>query len=274
MGQCLFTKLMAAVNNDNIPYLGELKCFHVTAGTITDGETEQKIRILNSKACKVFVHGDGYISSTFAGLETNRLQSLDIPANTETSFYVANLTFDISITECYTLKFITLEVSNGHKNIVGVNLNELGVCSSLEALLLTRSSSTGSLDGISSITTFSSPKALTMISTTINGSIESFVAGQVAAGSVSRLDNSFGVSALLNGHTTFENYTQTAATNAGILQWDGASRIFLFSGSATDIGNCTHVYEKGATAEEIAAWRAAGKTVVDVVTLDVYTPTN
>lgn len=274
MENCLVKKLKAVVDNPNLPILGEEILIHVVkdAVTITDGEKQQSFKVQGSRPFKVKVVGDGYISDNFATLETDRFTSVDIAADTLTTIYVADKTFDIAVTEADSLQ--TLDVrGNAKSSALGIcyaNLEECGTLSSLSGLNLSYTKTVGDLADISGRVNL---VYLTLIGTLVEGTIESFVSGQVDAGVTSRTDGSFVASQLLNGRTTFGIMTAKQSLNPCVLQWNGKTKIFLFIGD-NNINNCTVVYAKGATAEEISAWQAAGKTVTDVDTGTVYPPAN
>ena len=152
---------------------------------------------------------------------------------------------------------------------------------STQGFLITRTNSTGSIDNVDwptnitsiyisenpgitgNITSFGKCINLNQLATAntgITGSIEDFVAAQIANGRESVV--SYGISnAGWTQCCTFGGVKYPQSRQ--ILFWDSASKITIYSGldSSYNIDTANRVYAKGATAEEIAAWQAAGKAV-------------
>lgn len=110
--------------------------------------------------------------------------------------------------------------------------------------------------------------AVLSINSDISGTVESFVAKQKQGRAT--LTNPISMSSLLNtisfgGNKYQENYAQ-------YLLWDD-HKIVVYAGSS-DYTLAPRIYAKDATAQEIEAWQAAGKTVTDVVSGTVYPPAN
>lgn len=109
--------------------------------------------------------------------------------------------------------------------------------------------------------------------TNIHGSFDEFVSRQVTAGRNTYAAGIGGSVAGLLNNCTFGGKKRTSGNEWTWPSWDGANKVVVYVG-ANNYQNCLTIYEKGATAEEIAAWNAAGKTVTDVLTDTVYPPTN
>ena len=63
-------------------------------------------------------------------------------------------------------------------------------------------------------------------------------------------------------YATFGGTKYNEATYCYI-SWSSASVITIYVG-ANGYANCPRIYAKGATQDQIAAWQAAGKTIVQV----------
>ena len=93
-----------------------------------------------------------------------------------------------------------------------------------------------------------------------NGSVEAFVAAQVAAGRTTcTIDNRILCPWLLYVATFGGQKYQLRGYM--YLTWDSASKITIYQGGTGGIAAATRVLAKGATQQEIAAWEQAGKTV-------------
>lgn len=156
MAKCLLTQLKASVQNDELPKFG---VFHikVRAGTITDGESQQKIRLMATAAgCKLKAPEGFYFSTSLANLNTpgTRLTELEISTpNIVTAVYVPNLDFELEITDKYLLSRIEIASDN---SILGIDIDEL-MYMPIEYLMLrglnTKGNSSGLPKSISSIST-------------------------------------------------------------------------------------------------------------------------
>jgi len=96
-----------------------------------------------------------------------------------------------------------------------------------------------------------------------NGSIEAFVAGQIANGRTTAILNdaehpTISLANVLKFATFGGNVLNV--DGRAILTWESANKIVIYGGTAAEPTG--YIYAKGATAEEIAAWEQAGKTVV------------
>lgn len=136
--ECLVTKLKSIVNNDSLEILGTIE-FDVIPMTITNGETQQKLRIANKlEDVIVEVTSGGYFATSLANLDvpSSRLTSYTITANpsgTLTNLYFANDTYKIRIKSKYDVSYIqTPDATSGH--IVTINVNKLHNCVALESL--------------------------------------------------------------------------------------------------------------------------------------------
>ena len=164
-------------------------------------------------------------------------------------------------------------------NLENLNLNGSGISgnisafanlTSLTALSFTNCGVEGNYESLGNLTQLTSLPVLT--DTNIHGSFDEFVSRQVTAGRTTYAAGTSSVGSLLT-NCTFGGKTRTSGSDWTWPSWNGANKVVVYIG-AGNYQNCRTIFEKGATAEEIAAWNAAGKTVTDVLTDTVYPPTN
>lgn len=137
------------------------------------------------------------------------------------------------------------------------DISELAGCTSLTDLRIDNTNIGGDISGAGTLTNITKFQAY---SSNISGSIESFVAAQIAEG---RTSVSYSTPIIFDKATTYLTFGGELKKQATytFLTWDSASKIAVYTGGSGTIESTERVYAKGATAEEIAAWEAAGKTV-------------
>lgn len=254
MGACLFTKLKESVNNDNLRRIGEMRVFlNTEVNTPEDkrkfliGNLKAKINITAKKGT-FKVDTGGYVTSAvlnpvqYGYTHAVTLNVGEVELHIEKYYDIESFSFpyeklsafNIPITEFSNMgNIITISSENG---IVG-NIKELGRCTSLTALMTDQNSSK------------------------LTGTFEEFILAQIKSGRTS-VGTSITITGLLPV-IRFGGNLHTEVYNTH-LKWDNINRIFIFVSSTTNIEDATKIYAKGATAEEIAAWKQAGKTVVVV----------
>ena len=140
-------------------------------------------------------------------------------------------------------------------NIGKGDLSSLTSKTGLEIIELENTDVTGSITDIGGLTSLI---GINLFGTSVTGSIEDFVAAQVNAGRTS-FSGEFRCYSALSFLTFGGNTYPDEAFQTHFLTWDG-NKIVIYTGNG-DKANCPRVYAKGATAQEIAAWEQAGKTV-------------
>lgn len=114
MNKCLVTKLNGYVNNDSLRKLGELRIPVVS----TAASQNNLIRAKFSKDTTITILGDGYFTNR--GDNTNKGKTMQVTANTTTPCIFSTGTFDLSISDKYSL----LVLDNGYTTFSGdLNLN-------------------------------------------------------------------------------------------------------------------------------------------------------
>lgn len=122
MNKCLVTKLNGYVNNDSLRKLGELRIPVVS----TAASQNNLIRVKFSKDTTITILGDGYFTNRDDS--TNKGKTMQVTANTITPCIFSTGTFDLSISDKYSL----LELDNGYTTFSGdLNLNIEDLCFSV-----------------------------------------------------------------------------------------------------------------------------------------------
>lgn len=118
----------------------------------------------------------------------------------------------------------------------------------------------GSIESLVKLTNLTTLSLAGAYANAFTGSIENFVAGQIANGrSQVTISNKIFCPWILTYATFGGNYYTTMGGHW--LTWDSASKITIYYSTTSAFDNYSHVYAKGATAEEITAWENAGKIV-------------
>jgi hypothetical protein len=141
-------------------------------------------------------------------------------------------------------------------NIGKGDLSSLTSKTGLGTLELENADVTGSITDIGGLTSL---ETFNLFGTSVTGSIEDFVAAQVNAGRTS-FSGEFRCYSALSFLTFGGNTYPNEAYQTHFLTWNG-NKIVIYTGDG-ELANCPRVYAKGATAQEIAAWEQAGKTVI------------
>lgn len=97
----------------------------------------------------------------------------------------------------------------------------------------------------------------------VTGSIDAFVQSQIAHGRTSTEGAPVEVDWAVN-FCTFGNLQPQSDKGYQYIEWTSASHIVVYQNNVAGWQNAQKIFAKGATAQEIAAWEAAGKTVVEV----------
>lgn len=122
MNKCLVTKLNGYVNNDSLRKLGELRIPVVS----TAASENNLIRVKFSKDTTITILGDGYFTNREDN--TNKGKTMQVTANTITPCIFSTGTFDLSISDKYSL----LELDNGYTTFSGdLNLSIEDLCFSV-----------------------------------------------------------------------------------------------------------------------------------------------
>lgn len=291
--KCLVTKLNGMVNNDNLPILGALTVKVKSVTSPTDNQRKLTITVAETETVKVKAVGGSFTKNGVSMTELTLNNSDGVVV-----LYFSNGDYKVNIENKYGI----LTLQTAENSIISFNLDEFVLPKTLSIVAMS-SGNTGSIDNIkledsanvislkdntnisgniSSLSGYTSliylnlrncagisgdieslggMPSLTTIDiygTSIGGTIEGFVAAQVAAGRTSVAPFSAnGIS-----RCSFGGSTHVDASRANI-GWDSASKITIYTGSPI-VSECTTIYAKGATAEEIAAWEQAGKTVTVV----------
>ena len=288
--KCLITRLKAVIQNDDLPIFDTIKLPSVSStATATNA---YRIRVTTADDGIILkTNGSGYFATTYANLsdETKRLTEVAISSTSQKSYFFSKGDYGVFIQKAHNLRELTLEGASVSLCVFRLGLSELRNNPGITVLQANQSSVygdvhdipstiydfmvsgcsnvTGNIDDVAKRVHFT--KRLWISNTGITGSIEGLVAGQVAQGATSGSLNVRGILGVL----TFGGIIQRESIIGERLEWDGNDRILvgcLTSSSANppaSMDAADVIYAKGATAEEIAAWEQAGKTVV-VITDD------
>ena len=142
------------------------------------------------------------------------------------------------------------------QNIGKGDLSSLTSKTGLVSIDLENTDVTGSITDIGGLTSLDT---FNLFRTSVTGSIEDFVAAQVNAGRTS-FSGEFRCYSALSFLTFGGNTYPDEAFQPHFLTWDG-NKIVIYTDDE-DKANCPRIYAKGATNEEIIAWRLQGKTVI------------
>lgn len=289
MKNCLLTKCKGIVNNDSLVALGVLR-IKVTQETITNYD-QQKL-VVKGMGVKISTPGANNVATSIDGNGNlvNPQESITLANDLMTTLWFSNGNYNIEIDSKYELVHLYCTMSNSLTPIFKFDLSDLSYCKALTSLAPFKG--TGSFEYIKDLTNLNTlyligPNftgsiddlgALTLLNnlqiyggSSITGSIESFVAAQR---SHERTETDTPINCdYLMCYIPFHGYTVSTTLRRINLSWT-ATKIIVYCGSQVGYQNATDIYEKGCTAEEIAAWQAAGKTVTDVVNGTVYPPTN
>lgn len=266
---CLLTKLKGTVNNDNLPIYETLVVEHIAVTTTADlfilyandgismiidsDEITEVFDVSNnahalpwtinftvasnySQIVRVKQKGKLKIKSKYA---LNGIDSLN-KGNIHVSL-LSDFAYKNSPVSANYLKLGNSNVS-GDISILAENTPALQEINLQECSKVTGTAS--------DLGAFTNATVLTILHTQITGSIEEFVAAQIAHGRTSVDDANNIYSNAILGQLTFGGSTHVASY--GRITWESASKIAVYTG-AEALTNCTHVYCKGYTQEEATA---------------------
>lgn len=205
------------------------------------------------------------LKSLFVGgriaFDVKQLSYCDLSDMIKAEYAVGNLDEVTHFPNSKEINFDNPALSLSIQNDIEGSIAAFSNCTACEKLLIKSNPKlTGNIELLGKLTNL---KELRVDGDTgLSGTIERFVAAQIDNGRTS-----------VNQEGAIKIYRATAGIlrfggnvyNPGVeeyLTWESANKIIIYAGnSATDY---TKVLAKGATAEEIAAWEAAGKTVTVV----------
>lgn len=132
MGNCLITKLKAAVDNGDLKKLGvlTLSIKSLSSADYTNNPNSTYFTLIVNDAVEVKVVGDGYIGIS-SGDRTH--ESLQLSAGT-TNIYLSNANFKVEISNKYAITTITCSGSFSCPSMVGLDITELDYVTGLTAL--------------------------------------------------------------------------------------------------------------------------------------------
>lgn len=281
MGNCTITKFNGVLNDDTLPVFNHI-VIHAKKLSNLNHNSEFRMRLVGN-GITVTVTGEGYFSDNYSGLEpaTPHLTTYTIPDSNVHWFYFKNDNYDIHITGKYGgLDTFKVQPSSASRNsLFNADLSEFKYDDSLTAIdigrHITGNASDVAKQGVvtvslmfgnltASLSDFNgclSIQELDLPSKANKDEILDFVSSQVNSGRTDcsdlRLYNLKNF-AVLSGVSL-----DYSASDDAHISWDTASKVIAYLGAST-IENCPKIYAYGATAEEIATWEQAGKTVVIV----------
>lgn len=283
--KCIVNKLNGTLPNGSLPRLG---CVRIHAVKLDSVPHSNCVRMtISANGQTISVTGNGYFSTTYEGLidPASRMTSVTISGTGIKTYYFVNDDYDVFITGKYSeLAKIGLGTGSTVYNLytlLHVDTEEFKYDSGLELFAASYNSNISGKasdiihDGITDIQLIDT-KVVAMLSdfsdcillNTLHlpsvvekDEIYDFVTSQVNAGRTTC--SSLSIKNIQNA-ATFRGMEITCEENtSSFLTWDTSSKITLYMQAST-IADCTRIYAYGATAEEIAAWEQAGKTVVVV----------
>jgi hypothetical protein len=283
MSNCLVTKLKGRVDNDNLPKNGEFKL------EVLDGSNGIGLFISNTDTSKgLYVTGnltvDGGSSSdykttayTIEGTTgyihipnkytLSKLKGKDGTAKERLLFNLKDLKYMNNLAEliipgsqnvkgdiAYFGQLPNIEKIQLDGPYIYGNIKSLKNSTQLTSVIITYSEIiNGDIADLGNLTSLIS---FTFFGTSVGGSLESFVAGQISHGRTATASPILARRLLqyitFGGNKYIEDWS--------FITWESASKIVVYCGSQ-EFADCNKIYAKGATAEEIAAWEQAGKTV-------------
>lgn len=279
MTKCLVTRLKAAIQNDDLPLFNTIK---LTTHSITPNVellAQLRISTYGGDGVTIKVDGDGYFATSYANLsdETKRLTETTVTSTSSTGvdFFFKKGVYNVYLYNASNIKKIRIngQTSTGKVTVLQLDLSEFKNNPGIQQLDLNQASATGSINDLPSTISIlylsNTPTIgnldelarrcvitnIFIANTSITGSVENFVAGQVSQGvtELTILQRGFGT------RLTFGGIVRNIE-NDKCLSWTGTDKIII--GNDATVEASTSIWVKGATAEEISAWEQAGKTVV------------
>lgn len=304
MANCLVTKLKENVSNNNLLPGGSFYINAVELNSISDNEQKRiTLYAVSGKTFKVIAKDGGYFGTSASTIESQKLTTIDVTPSGVTLFF-KNGTYRVEITDKYNVFVFDSSVSNTtlrhlFNNIPAENFSFSADALAINGRLVGNTSfvANKNLENVvyngsteldvdlsdftecTKLTSFSilnvkSIKGqLSMLGKSINlvrgevtpncdlGSIEELVAAQIENGRASATENNhIFIDFLLSSCSFGGNFYTSGYCH---LLWDSINKITVYVNGST-VAKCSTIYAKGATAEEIAAWENAGKTVVQI----------
>lgn len=294
MENCLVTKLKSEVNNNNLERFDKIHLRLVPAPS-------PRRWVVKNITQNFKVEGNGAIALSVAELETDPKTELTVTAgNSEVNVYFSNTTtYDVYISNKSNLTYYNSNVVNNIEDVewcLGLtyisadwgymtgNIRALSKLTELRTISIAINDLEGNLSSLSELTKVTSIDftrntpgnltgniaslakltSLTNISFfnagTFTGSYDEFVYGQVDNGRASARIKIHALPIYKFFDTTLPNVTM------GYLEWNTKAKIIIYAtlSNQDDYTTASRIFAYGATAEEIAAWEQAGKTVVIV----------
>lgn len=172
MANCLVTKLKGVVNNPNLLPIGYVRLHAKSiSGAYTAENAKLQITIKNGETCTISTPNGGYFALSFAGLDTDRLATYTIKADSAVEgsstvvLFFANADYDILISNKYSIRI--LAGSNTAKNVVTGDINDLKFSDSIELLIVNN-------DWVGELSSLSNKQNLTQLNlegTSVSGNI-------------------------------------------------------------------------------------------------------
>lgn len=282
--KCLVTRLKAAIQNDDLPLFDTIKLEVVSSATSTANNYRLGLSVHDTnEGIIVKVDGNGYFANAYADLsdETKRMTQTSIFSGSTKNLYFANGPYNVYISNAHNIKSINIEgATKTNRSVFRLNLGELKNSPGIKTLSASQTNTYGSISDLpSTINDLMLTECGNVVGninlvanknifsghlwlgdTGITGSIEDYVAGQVSQGVeeyTSFLYNTLS-SIIFRKNLTIGGVAPDVEIR--YLSWSGTNRIICSDTAKLD--TATTIYAKGATSEEISAWRQAGKTVV------------
>jgi len=296
MENCLVTKLKSEVNNDALKVLGKFKITRTVADAsnwdsqIVQVNTTDSLRITSDDFSSIKVNG------TVTNLPVTVAGSRDIsfgpgvgsiflakyvPGHFRLSFPHQQYINDVgtlyeflvgkNIASFIELNLVNCKLHGDTEALRGMNslqtlrlagnpdlVDNLSAISSITSIVTLELGNTGINGDIAELGPLVNVRTVSF-GNYITGELEDFIDAQISSGR-SSVDSEY--------YITFRAWQgkvringQNKDWNASLfITWESANRFIAYCGAS--ITNYTRVVAKGATQEEIAAWTAAGKTVV------------
>jgi hypothetical protein len=205
------------------------------------------------------------LKSLFVGgriaFDVKQLSYCDLSDKIQAEYAIGNLDEIVQFPNSKEINFDNPALSLSIKNDIEGSIAAFSNCTACEKLLIRNNQKlTGNIELLGKLTNLKELRVDSDFG--ISGTIERFVAAQIDNGrtAVSQ-ENAIKIYSATAGALRFGGNVYNPKVDE-YLTWESANKIIIYAGnSATDY---TKVLAKGATAEEIAAWEAAGKTVTVV----------
>lgn len=155
---------------------------------------------------------------------------------------------------------VKFEILNCEGSAISGNIADLSEYTRLITLTLFGNAVNGNISDISNLTNLIH---MSLGVTNVGGEIQDFITGQISAGRTTVSPGDFDItSTFYRNNVTIGGHKYELLVGYNYIWWDSASKWVITNGTTSGYQNATTIYAKGATAEEIAAWESAGKTVI------------